>query len=400
MEIQPSFSYSIRRNLKIPLGANAMGVQIDIHEAVRLYRDEGLPSTKVSKIVGCSVQTLINRLRRHGVEIRKNGYDKEKLSFETMKREYESGMSCPQIAKKHKMSQVSIWNRLKRGGVQMRDRKEEARKACTKIQIYEHTKIIQRYKNEPVTCSDIARDYKVHKSTIADILKKHGIKPDEIQGRRHHNWKGGITPLHSQIRNCEKAQQWKRACMERVDYTCQITGERGGKLHVHHKMLFSTILKQFLSSGGSTLEEALEYKPFWDINNGITITEKQHNKTHGINAKEEERPPKAPKKEIDMDLAMWLYSEGQTATAVAKIVGCSTSVLLERLREADVDIRHFSTYKKGCCEIESLVQQYLSGSTTKELSQKYSVSQNAISKRLKKHGVQMRSCWEERKKIQ
>lgn len=257
-----------------------MRVEIDIKKAIELYRDQGLPSTKVSKIVGCSVATLISRLRENGVEIRSCGNHQEKVPFETMKQEYESGMSTSSIAKKYNMSSSSIFQRLKKGGVQMRDREEEAAKANTKIPEEEHGNILYQYKNEAVTCSDIAKEYDVHKSTIAAILKKHGVKPDEIQGPRHHNWKGGITPLHNKIRNCEKAQEWKRACMERDDYTCQITKQRGEKLHVHHKKPFSTILKEFLDSGRNTLEEALEYKPFWDIKNGIVISEEAHLKLH------------------------------------------------------------------------------------------------------------------------
>lgn len=221
---------------------------IDINKAIRMYRDEQLPSTIVSKVVGCCVQTLIVRLREHGVEIRSSGWDKQKVDFNVIKDEYENkGMSTEVIAKKHSMSASSVWERLTRGGVVMRDQKEELIKSITKIPICDHKIIRDRYKtNRYESCGDIADDYGVHKSTIANILRKYGII-SEHKGARIKSYKGGITPLHTRIRHCEKAMVWRRICMERDDYTCQSTSRHGGKLEVHHIKLFSKIFEEFLS---------------------------------------------------------------------------------------------------------------------------------------------------------
>ncbi len=145
---------------------------IDIDKAVDLYVNQKMPTTQISKIIGCCVQTLITRLREHDVVIRSCGYHKEKISFEIIEYEYvQLEMSTSAIAKKHNMNQVSIWERLRNGGVQMRNQKEEARKACIKIPISEHPKICQRYIDNPSeNSSTIAKDYCVHKGTIATIL--------------------------------------------------------------------------------------------------------------------------------------------------------------------------------------------------------------------------------------
>jgi hypothetical protein len=222
--------------------------------------------------------------------IRPNGWDKQKIDFETIQYEYEKlKMSTPAIADKHGMNPNSVWERLVKNGVKMRDRKEEAIKANTKIPVIEHKVICERYKtNKSESCADIAKDYDVNKSTIMSILKANGISPEHF-GARIKSYKGGITPLHTRIRNCEKSQIWKRECMNRDNYTCQTTGERGGKLEVHHIKVFSQIFEEFLSLNSHLNPEndcdqlfylAQQYDPFWDIDNGTTFSEKTHHALH------------------------------------------------------------------------------------------------------------------------
>jgi len=263
---------------------------IDIEKAIRLYRDERLPTTKVSKIVGCSVQTLITRLREKGVDIRSNGNHMEKCSFDTLQYEYEIlEFSTSEIARRYNMSSASVWERLVKGGVKMRDRKKQATEANTKVSVSEHSKICLRYQtNRYESCADIACDYDVHKTSIAAILKKYGIDP-EHSGARIKSYKGGITPLHTRIRHCEKGQIWRRECMARDNYTCQSTGQHGGKLEVHHIKPFAQIFEEFLSTNSGLdpekdcdiLFDLAQYcDPFWDTDNGITLSKEAHDALH------------------------------------------------------------------------------------------------------------------------
>jgi hypothetical protein len=103
-------------------------------------------------------------------------------------------------------------------------------------------------------------------------------------------WKGGITPLHITIRNIEEGRTWRFNVFIRDNFTCQECGKpKGGELNAHHKKPFSIILNEFLSlySQFSPIEDketlarlAISYKPFWDLNNGITLCEECHDKTH------------------------------------------------------------------------------------------------------------------------
>ena len=265
---------------------------IDIEKAIDLYVNQKMSTIEVSKTIGCSVQTLINRLRENNIIIRSNGEIRQKISIDIIRHAYEVlNMSTTKIAKKYGLNPVSVWSRLKRHGVKLRDRQIACRHALEKIPLSEYLLICNRYQNNKnENISDIAKDYKVHVSTISTILKKSGIK-SEIEGSRLKSWKGGITVLHKKIRNSIKMQEWKMLCMERDRYICQKTGQFGGKLNVHHKKSFAIIFDEFLRlhpnlDSVNNLSElydlALFYMPFWNIDNGVTVSENWHKSHHDI----------------------------------------------------------------------------------------------------------------------
>lgn len=54
------------------------------------------------------------------------------------------------------------------------------------------------------------------------------------QGENNHNWKGGITPVNTAIRNSAAYKDWRIAVFERDNYTCQECGSRGVTLNADH----------------------------------------------------------------------------------------------------------------------------------------------------------------------
>lgn len=87
-------------------------------------------------------------------------------------------------------------------------------------------------------------------------------------GSKNSNWKGGITPKTIEIRQSTESRNWKKAVLSRDNYTCIKCRIRSGKLHIHHIENFSqNIEKRF------------------DINNGITLCEKDHKLFHKIYGK-------------------------------------------------------------------------------------------------------------------
>lgn len=363
--------------------------QIDIEKATRLYRDEGKHTPEVSKAVGCSVQTLINRLREAGVKIRSAGELRQKIDFGTIRYEYEDlEMSTSSIAKRHGMSPSVIWERLVKGGVKMRDRKEEAAKVTMKIPISEHLTICERYKtNESESCADIAKDYDVHKSTIADILKKNGITP-EHDGARIKSYKGGITALHTRIRNCERANFWRRACMERDGYKCRITNDTG-QLEVHHypiqfSKMFNTFLAENQDFNPITDCDKLfflsqSYDPFWDIDNGMTVTEETHKRLHMHNGIK------------DAELVL-LHDQGWSCQRISKHFGKSLSFVRSRFIAIGENRKSIGYYNRLRSAISpetqaGVLEAYVHGDVVREICNRYGIASSTLYKILRDNNV-------------
>ena len=100
---------------------------------------------------------------------------------------------------------------------------------------------------------------------------------------KNHNWKGGIILLNEKIRKCFQYRQWRESIFRRDDYTCQKCGNRGGILNADHKKAFALII---IENNIKTIEEAIDCKEFWDVNNGRTLCEKPcHRETENYGLK-------------------------------------------------------------------------------------------------------------------
>jgi transposase/predicted DNA-binding protein YlxM (UPF0122 family) len=362
--------------------------KIDIDKAIRLYRDERKSTPEISKIIGCAVQTLITRLREAGVKMRSSGESHAKIDFDIIRHEYEDlKMSTEQIAKKHKMKSSSIWQRLTRNGVATRNYQEAANINII-IPTEECQIICERYKaNQHESCADIAADYDVNKSTIANILKKNGIIP-ERSGARIKSYKGGITKLHTRIRNCERAKFWQRACMERDDYKCRVTGENG-QLQIHHyPKSFSKVFNEFLAQYpdlnpikdcDKLFQLSQSYEPFWDTDNGMTVTVETHKKLHMHNG-------------IKDSELIALYDQGWSCQRIAKHFGKSPSFVQTRFAAIGQTRRNAGFYNKLRSEISSEIQAgvleaYVRGETTREICNRYGIATSTLYKILRNNNV-------------
>jgi hypothetical protein len=74
------------------------------------------------------------------------------------------------------------------------------------------------------------------------------------KGAAHWNWRGGITPEMTKLRNSEDSNLWKRSVLKRDDYTCRKCGIRGRKLRCHHIVNWSDHPElRFLTDNGVAL---------------------------------------------------------------------------------------------------------------------------------------------------
>lgn len=103
-----------------------------------------------------------------------------------------------------------------------------------------------------------------------------------IRGEGNPMWKGGLSLLHYQIRDCFEYRQWRSDVFTRDNHTCQICGVRGETLNADHiRPLFLIIKEHYIRS----LEDATNCSELWNIDNGRTLCVTCHRKTDTFGVK-------------------------------------------------------------------------------------------------------------------
>lgn len=99
-----------------------------------------------------------------------------------------------------------------------------------------------------------------------------------MSGERNHKWKGGVSELDKAIRELPEMYIWKYNVMKRDDFRDCFTGIRGNhNLEVHHIKPLSIIIQEY---NIKTIEDALNCKELWDIDNGVTMFKESHIEHH------------------------------------------------------------------------------------------------------------------------
>lgn len=111
-------------------------------------------------------------------------------------------------------------------------------------------------KRECINCGKKVRSFKTKRCRACSSSFYVGDKAS--------NWNGGITSERLKIYNSDKYKNWRNACFKRDNYTCKKYGTKT-KIVVHH-------IKNFA-----------KYPELrFDINNGITLSDKAHKEFHKI----------------------------------------------------------------------------------------------------------------------
>lgn len=110
----------------------------------------------------------------------------------------------------------------------------------------------------------------IAKTVVANIGRKNTaetrlkMSASTKKGENHPDWKGGVWATeHKRIRKSVEYKLWREAVFLRDNFTCQKTGEKGGKLHPHHILNFSDFPE-------------LRF----DVDNGVTLSEDAHKEFH------------------------------------------------------------------------------------------------------------------------
>ena len=131
---------------------------------------------------------------------------------------------------------------------------------------YKHTK----EERKKISESKIGKKRNVTWGKNISVALKGKKRPEKFKliGEKNPNWKGGITSENQKIRHSLEYKLWQKSCLIRDNFTCQKTGQIGGKLVVHHINNFSEFPE---------LRFALD--------NGITLSKESHISFHKIYGK-------------------------------------------------------------------------------------------------------------------
>jgi 5-methylcytosine-specific restriction endonuclease McrA len=103
-------------------------------------------------------------------------------------------------------------------------------------------------------------------------------KVSEAQrGEKSHCWRDGRTELGKLIRHSVHFRLWREAIFERDNYTCVLSGKRGGVLHPHHIAPLSELMDRY---NIRTFDDAVNTPAIWDIHNGVTLSKEAHKEVH------------------------------------------------------------------------------------------------------------------------
>jgi 5-methylcytosine-specific restriction endonuclease McrA len=93
--------------------------------------------------------------------------------------------------------------------------------------------------------------------------------------------------LKLKIRNTTKYLNWRLSILKRDNFTCKICHasvkeNKSLRLEVHHAKTFDDICNE---NNVSTIEQALECKELWNLNNGFSICYKCHKDIETVRTK-------------------------------------------------------------------------------------------------------------------
>lgn len=263
---------------------------IDETNMIDLYVGQRLTAKACALKLCVSQSTLVRRLKKNGITIRPATRRLiEDVSDEQVVDLYvNQKLSLEQTACVLNRSRGFVRGRLKKTGTITRSLSEsdKIRKGTTDIT---DEQLIYLHDVRGWPCSKISE----HFNKSPDFARQRFINMGKARrgkvGKDNPAYIDGRTPLRTRIRDCAKSLAWKQACMERDNYTCQETKQHGGKLEVHHLKSLSQVLEEFLYLNSDLDPEkdcdklfdlSQHYGPFWDISNGLTLSEVAHHTLH------------------------------------------------------------------------------------------------------------------------
>ena len=225
----------------------------DKEKLYQLYVNEEKNFSEIGKILGCSDDTVKYSLVKYKIPLRKftqktNVDDVDLYSLYIVQK-----MSINKISKLFNSSERTIKQKLIELDIPIRGMSESQCAYYDKEYsdlLLDKDWLYNAYINEKLNTPEIGRILGHNATTIIRYLKRFDIpirdgsesKIGLLSGDKHHNWKGGVTPLSILCREYFQTNIVPKIA-ERDNYTCQLCGKTHTILHVHHIYYFSRIIK-------------------------------------------------------------------------------------------------------------------------------------------------------------
>jgi len=234
----------------------------------QLYQDyviDKIPAEKIAEKYGVNRSFIRRRFKKYNIPTRdrkeasleRHKSISEKLTYKTLYQMYIiEEKSINQIAKLLNVGNNTIKRYLKQYNIDII--RYPLKRKINQDKLYE------LYVVEKKSIYEIAKMFNVDRSTIEDRLKKMNINKRTIIEAAKLRRKDSAVELRK-ARKLTIYKEWRKKCLKRDNFTCQICGKHGGKLQVHHVNNFAEF-------------KELRYK----TNNGITLCEDCHQEFHRI----------------------------------------------------------------------------------------------------------------------
>lgn len=232
-----------------------------------------------------------------------NNYINEETEDKIIQLYIDEKKSSTEIGKIFSITHRTVLNVLKRRGIQRRSLSQgqfNYNKKDMPSDLQDANMLYELYINQQMSLKDIGLKYKVSPAVVKRLLKENNIKPRNNReakllysprGDKHPNWKGGVCPLEARVREYSQLNIQIDA-YKRDNHTCQLCGSKKN-IEAHHIRPFSVIIQEILNENPSlnpitNINELYEIiihdKRITDINNLICLCKNcHHNIVHGKN---------------------------------------------------------------------------------------------------------------------
>ena len=315
------------------------------------------------------------------------------------------GLSIRDVAAKVGLSPNTVRRRLISFGIQTRDKNE-------RDDSWQNREFLEPlYLREGKTTIEIAAMVSSTPSTVRTWLVKCGVptrspggelkgktmsdesrakmskaKKGKYTGENNPNWKGAEISDDVRERRSYVAKKWRETCLNRDQFRCQLCGATE-RLHVHH---------------------VLEYKDHpeqrWNVNNGITVCYRCHEKIHQRSfpdwltgrkryAEQYHQPVETvPQKKFDIGAEELerLYSS-HSLREIAKLTGWSEEAVRKNMEKYGIERDRSAKARARWPSRDELKSVYERCGSMKRAAEELGLSETQVHKMIHEYGISIGS---------